>query len=375
MDMIPLQIETFIVYFVFTSALILGIIWGGTIPLINIKNSVQINPKSLLRSLLIISSSCIIIGWCLIIKHYGSLFYIITHSFDIRNETIGDGLQIIPTFISYLSSFCYVGFPISLAMYYSYKEKVFIGYAFAFFFVIILGDLQAFGRIGILFAIFILVSYYIECIHKLPSLKTVLSVFILLVILMLPRYLRGGNSLENVGSRYRPFLLIDVSPFFESFLSVYAYYFSGIFALNNLLFTDIDYQGGQRNFSALINLLNRIIPLNDNRITIIADFTYIPYDTNIYSIIGEMWMDGGLLFIIIFSILFGSIIGWLYKYNGSFALALKFILITWILETPIYNVFSFGNFLLAFLFVSYITIFCNDSKYHNSKLQLRRIPD
>lgn len=366
-----ISILTIVLISIFVITFSLGAYIGNCFPIINIKCKF-INPDKLIQFILVLSFLSTLAGWFSMIKHYGSLAYILANSFTIRLETIGDGIQIIPTIFTYCSSLNVIVIPIALVCYRITKEKKYILYSVFSFVIVALCDLQTFGRIGILFSIFSIVSYLIIFRIKLPLKKTIIWGSVIFLIFMLPRYIRGGNSIEGIGNRYKPYLVFDYPAVTEPFITLYAYYFSGYYAFDYLLDKEIDYSYGERNLAAVINLLNRIMPIKESRTSIIADNAYVPFDTNIYTIIGELYLDGGLFAIIIGSVLYGLFFGWLFKYKGLYATALKIILLCWIFESPIYNVFSFGSFFLAFVIIIILTILFDDRHIgNNSKLQLR----
>lgn len=233
-----------------------------------------------------------------------------------------------------------------------------------------MGDLQTFGRIGILFVIFLIVSYIILCVKSIPCLKGVLYAIILVVILMVPKFIRAGNTLDGMGDRYESYMIWNLPSCFEPIITIYAYYFSGIFAFDYLLEQNIEYSYGTRNLSALYNFLNRVFEFQDGRNSIIADVAYVPFDTNIYTIAGELYLDWNVLGIFLVSLLYGIVLGFLFKYKGMFALSLKLVLIAWVFETPIYNIFSFGGFFLAFIILTVFTLFFDAKGFnYNCKLQ------
>ena len=162
--------------------------------------------------------------------------------------------------------------------------------------------------------------------------------------------------MEGMGSRYEPYMIWNLPNCFEPIITIYAYYFSGIFALDYLLEQNIEYSYGTRNLSALYNLLNRIFEFQDGRNSIIADVAYVPFDTNIYTIVGELYLDWGVLGVFLGALIYGVVIGSIFRYKGVFALSLKIVLIAWILETPIYNIFSFGGYFMMFVILIIFTL-------------------
>lgn len=354
-----LHIYTILCISIYVYTFVLGTTLGSSTPAVKLSN-IRVSPYRLIKWLLIISVIAVVLGWLALIRYYGSLTEIFLHAFDVRTETIGDGVQLVPTYITYPGSLVYAAFAIAAVSFHYYKDKSFIKKALILGVVIVLTDLQAFGRIGILFAIFIIGGYVLLFLKNFNFRKLILPTSLLLVILMLPRWIRGGSSFEGIGDRYTQYTTFPIPEFFAPFLSIYAYYFSGIYALNEILIQDCsDFAFGQRNFASILNFLNRVFTDGDisHRLVIIGDLVYVPFDTNIFTIIGEIYMDFGLLGLVLLPLFFGYCIGYLFKYSGLYADALKLVLIAWIFYTPIYNAFSFGGFLISFAFLVFLTIF------------------
>ena len=101
------------------------------VPKISMK-IVRVSPIFVLKILFGLSLPSVILGWYYMINHYGSIEYIIQYAMDIRNETIGDGEQIIPTIVSYLSSFLFTGLAVSFSLHYHTKQKKIIYYIKSF---------------------------------------------------------------------------------------------------------------------------------------------------------------------------------------------------------------------------------------------------
>lgn len=351
-----ISVFTILLYFVYVIFFLLGISIGSQLQKIKILK-LTIKTETVIKVLLPVAAISVVTGWLYMIRYYGDIPTIISHAFNIREETIGNGIQIIPTYVSYLSSFGNAGFVLSVARYCNLQERKDLYYSISFGLLILLLDLQSFGRVGILFVIFVIIGCILLFRIKIKFRKLLIYGVALLIILMLPRWIRGGSSLEGVSSEYSPYLLFKLPSYLDSFVSLYAYYFSGIFSFDELLNKDIPLWFGERNFSSLINLFNRFLGESaEQRITIIAPPVYIPYKHNIYMILGEAYMDFGLLGLVILPIFFGLCIGYLFRYKGIYADALKLVLIGWIFYTPIYNLFSFGSFMLAYIVLVFLTI-------------------
>lgn len=366
-----ISVYTILLYYLYIQFFILGICIGSSFVPIKVFHF-RLNSKNLIKFMLPITVVAVVLGWVYMMKHYGSIAYIVAHSYDVRNETIGDGIQLIPTYVSYLSSFANAGLVLSISRFYHYREKQDILFTVAFSFLIFLVDLQSFGRVGILYIIFVLVGCVRLFRIKINLRKLLFYGIILLIILMLPRWLRGGSSLEGVADTYTPYLRYKLPSFCDPFISLYSYYFSGLYAFNELVtnqISDMQFWLGSRNFSSLINLFNRLFgdAVEFQRITIIAKPVYIPYSINIYTILGEAYMDFGEIGLILLPLFFGTCIGFFFKYSGVYADALKLVFVAWIFYNPIYNLFSFGGFMFAYMFLAFLTLTTIPDNYKDFK--------
>ena len=352
-----LSINSIVLYVVYVLFFIFGIALGSKIVLGKFSH-LTIAPRTILYIFFCISAFGIMLGWLYMIRYYGDILTIIGNSYTIRTDTIGDGLQIIPTPVSYMASFANAGFAMALSLYFHYKEKRDILMSVAFGILIFLVDLQSFGRVGILFVIFLLIGCLLLFHIKIKLRKVLIYGSALLVILMIPRWIRGGSSIEGISDTYLPYLQFPLPEFLDPIVSLYAYYFSGLFAFNALIDKDIAFWYGERNFSSIINLFHRFFDSGTDfhRITIIAEPVYVPYKHNIYMILGESYMDIGILGLILLPLFFGICIGLLYRYKGIYADSLKLVFIGWLFYTPIYNLFSFGGFMLAFMLLTFLTL-------------------
>ena len=356
---------TIICYFTYVFFFCIGTIIGSGLPMIKLK-ILKLSPISLANFLLPLSAISVLLGWLFLIRYYGSLANIMASAYAVRVETIGDGIQVTPTLINYLSSFTAFGFSLSLIIYYDTKIRKYLYYVIMFGILIIISDLQTFGRIGMLFAIFILFGYVFLLIRRIPWRKLAFSSILLFLILMVPWIIRKGNSLEGAGDKFSSYMQFSIPDILTPLVSAYTYYFSSIYALNDLLGkTFISYFEGQRNFSSFINLYNRIFldETHYHRVVIIADSVDIPFETNIYSIIGEAYMDFGYIGLIFLPLFWGVNFGYFFKYKGFYANILKMVMLAWLFYTPIYNAFSFGGFLLTFIVAVFCVIFVKEKTF------------
>lgn len=370
-----LSIYSLVLYVVYVLFFLVGVALGSKMVLGKFSH-LTIAPRTILNIIFCISASGIMLGWLYMIRYFGDIPTIIGNSYTIRSETIGDGIQIIPTPISYMASFANAGFAMALSLYFHYKEKRDLLMSVAFGVLIFLVDLQSFGRVGILFIIFLIVGCILLFHVKIKLRKILFYGSALLIILMIPRWIRGGSSIEGISDTYLPYLQFPLPEFLDPFVSLYAYYFSGLFAFSALIDKDIAFWYGERNFSSIINLFHRFFDSGGDfhRITIIAEPVYVPYKHNIYMILGESYMDFGVLGLVLLPLFFGVCIGLLFRYKGIYADALKLVFIGWLFYTPIYNLFSFGGFMLAYMVLAFLTLTISPNSATPSSFYMPRNP-
>lgn len=366
-----LHIDTIVVYVLYVSLFLIGILIGNQIPEIHIP-LFKISPKPLIYTILPISIISVILSWYYMITHYGSLDYIFAHAFGVRSETIGDGEQLVPVYLSYAKAFVFSGFAISIIMYKKLKEYRWLLFSLCFGIVAFLSDLMNFGRVGTLYIIFMIAAYVLISVKRINYKKLFIGGGLLSVILMIPKFIRSGGTLSDTQDAFSRYLKFPIPELFFPLVQIYYYYFSGLYALDELLQSfnnELSY--GARAFAALINLGQRIISQGESmhRVTIIAKNAHVPFETNIYTIIGESYMDFGMLGIIVLSIFYGINLGYLFKYKGFYAESLKLALLAWLFYTPLYNVFSFGAYLLTFLFLVFLTIFSKKVIINNQSIK------
>lgn len=352
-----LSLYTYIYYFIFLLSLSIGIYIGGKVKF-RIKAVFRIDVDKLLKILIVMSASLTLVSWYLMIDYYGSLEYIIFHSFDVRTETIGDGISLVPNIVTYLSSVQYYGFVLSLVSYSINKSKKRLCFIGLFFIVIALSDLKSFGRIGILFAIFAVLSWMFLFKIKLFTFKKVFSVIFLYFMLMLPRMIRGGfDNFSSSIDNYNKAFLFSMPFFLYGPLTVYIYYFSSLYAFDAIVASDLNYAFGIRNFAPIVNVLNGLFHFMDGRVVLIADTVQIPFDYNIYHILGELYLDFGYMGIVVIPLFWGSAIGYSFVMRGLFADVVKIFMMVWVFYSPIYNVYSFGSFFISLIFSYFIFTF------------------
>ena len=359
---IQINISTLFIYFIYVLFLYFGAFIGIRLkigPLFP-RRSVKIN-DSFVRKFLIMFGVVTLLIWLKFINEYGSIEAIIANAYNIRENTIGESESIIPLWLTYLSSIEYAFFAILLILF--HRTKKHLGAIIYMFVIIILSDLQTFGRLGILFSIFSVIGWVIYTRKKILTFKNFIFTFLLYNLLMLPRLIRGGfDNFSGTIDNYAAYFTVKISPYFYGFISIYIYYFSSIFSFNQLFSVDIDHLYGFKNFAPLINILGRLFPfLSIQRVQLIEPMAQIPFEYNIYSILGDIYIDFGFIGFFFLPVFFGFIIGCIFRINGFFIDALKILMFAWIFYSPIYNCFSFGSFFISFFFLVVLSVFFKES--------------
>lgn len=321
--------------------------------------------KNVILSLFVILTFTIFYSWYLNIQYYGSLDYIIANAFLIRINIIGQEVSIIPKYLTYSNSLVHAALVLSLVYYECTKKNKYIIFSIYFFILIVLCDLLTFGRIGILYGIFIIIGYLIVYKKFKFNIKNMFFFIILFLILILPRLIRGSfDNMSETVSGYTPYLLMEIPSFLYSVLTVYIYYFSSIYAFD-IYINEIDHglTYGFRMFTPIANLLNNILGLE--RMNTIDSMVNIPFEYNIYSILRDIYSDYRLVGIVTIPIIVGIWFGFVFKKQTIYFDAIKIYSLGWLFYTPIFNVFSFGSFLISFLFLFVLIFFRSDYNERN----------
>lgn len=286
-------------------------------------------------------------------QKYGGIEYIISHAFLIREEVIA-GNPFLPFYISYINSLNQAYFALSLVVFYHNKHYK---YPVLFFINIIVCDLLTFGRVGTLFAVFMAVGLYVFVKgKKFINIKSLLSVLVVFFVINLSRLIRGGgdnfsSSIAHVNS----YLKFELPSWTNGILSNYLYFFSSPVALSEYFETEELFKSefGQRLFTPLHNLFYRL--MGEERINTIDPFSYVPYKTNIYTVIRDVHSDTGSLGILIFPIIIGFLFSYLSKSENIITQAIFAMFISIVCFYPLYNALSFGMFIISILYLFLLT--------------------
>lgn len=366
----PISFFTLNVIFIYVACLTIGAYLGYYCPVPGWRFAWRINYDKLMLVLLVAGTVLTTVLWIININFYGSIEYIVLNSFTIRTNTIGISESIFPVYLTYPSSLIYPAFVLALVMFEVRQLRRYIFAALWIFLLIVLQDLLTFGRIGILYAIFSVIGYFLVFRKKIFSLRNVMVISLLFVILMLPRLIRGSfDNMEGTMNGYLPFIKLDISPVFYAFLSVYIYYFSSVFALDNYLSFSVDpHTFGQRTFTPLFNIISKILGVD--RLNTIDPMVNIPFEYNIYTFIKDIYSDFSLAGVVLIPLLVGGFFGRIFRGNSIADNAAKIYVLGWFFYTPLFNAFSFGGFFIGFLFLVGLTWFGSRDEGFSSHRQL-----
>ncbi len=354
-DWNSLSLSSVLAISVFICGVLYGALFGMSSKLyfLNIKK-ISIGYRFLYVAYLVLSSS-VLFSISLMISEYGSVGYIMTHAFVIRESVIG-GDGFIPFYISYINSLNQAFYAISIILYYKEGVKKF---AIMFFVNIVLCDLLTFGRVGTLNAIFMFAGFiFMARGVKIITYKTISVAVIGFFVLNLSRIIRGGEGGFSASLLYLwRYLKIDPPEWSYGIISNYLYYFSSPIAFSEYLQNSENYSTpfGQRLFTPIYNIILRIAGLP--RINTIDEFVQIPYSTNIYTVLRDIHSDLGVMGIVFCPILFGYIFSVMYRSKEVFGQSVFLMLIGCAMFFPLYNSLSFGMFFLSITLLFVLHLF------------------
>ena len=302
------------------------------------------------------TSISICISWYLNIKHFG-IYDIIYKSYTIRENVIG-GNSVIPSYLGYINALSHALLCFVTVMAFKSKDKIYKILTFMTLLNILLIDLISFGRIGIVFGSMVIICsiihYNFNVIFK-P--KVIVFLVLLLVIINIPRIMRGGgDNFDSTVSKYEQSLSVNVPKYLNMPLSVYFYYFTSPVAFSSYIDNKkIENTYGYRFFTPIYNIYYKIS--NQDRPNTIDYPIYVPYETNIYSILKDILTDFGPLGLFIIPAFFGYIMGRISVFDGHGDNAIYIFMMAIIMFSPLYNPMSFGMFSISFIFLFFINTF------------------
>lgn len=293
-----------------------------SVPLYNSADCCSINHKML--NFISKSNGCFILCsflsvmfmWGLTIKYWGSLHYIFKNAYLVRMTSIGiDGVQIVPVLLNYISSiFKYSSlFTGSYLLFFKksrWSKKLF--YIFPLFLAFI-DDLRTFSRMGIIFALLIyggalLIAISSKCIRlRYGSVfKFVLLLSAVSLIILLPKIIRSNGFTVSELQQFTDIKIDNV--ILEAFFTLYSYATGAFAAFDSFIKSwNGTHTYGAMCFLPIENILSRLLTGESSGISLIYEFREIPFSTNIYTWLREIYTDFGFVGIVLFPFFIGII--------------------------------------------------------------------
>jgi hypothetical protein len=89
----------------------------------------------------------------------------------------------------------------------------------------------------------------------------------------------------------------------------------------------------------------------------------IPHENNIYTIIHDILLDFGPVGVLLLPSFFGYCLAQVLGKGNGYSEALSIFGFAWLFETPIYNIFIFGTFVISLLFLILLIMFFSRENY------------
>ncbi|MEJ5316224.1 MAG: O-antigen polymerase [Tenuifilum sp.] len=354
-DYNDISFKVILIYSTYVFFLLLGISIGLKTPRLILKQKIIINNIELLSFLLVLFSfSLTIYKLSTVVEYAGSIKKVIETADDIRWKFIKREINLYPLLAGYLTGIQHFSFALMLVLYISRKRKIYMFLAVFSFITAILDSFIMFGRVSILFNIFLLTAILLINNVKIINIRNVFIILILIYLLNLPRLIRG--SFDNFSATLNKIpIKFHIPNIFNIFLVVFVYYFSSLYALDAYLKEDHQLTFGKQLFLPIYNILGRIFGFQTASLYEVP--VYIPFKYNVYTIIKYLIEDFSYLGLVFIPIFYGIVIGNVFKYKTLEFIVLQMFFITWIFFTPIYNIFSFGSYFVALLFSFFFAVF------------------
>lgn len=283
------------------------------------------------------------------IKIYGSIAEIMLNAGEIRSEMTGTDNSFTSPIVTYITGLGYAAYALCLARYGATKASRYPWLAAFFFLCIIVNDMTTFGRSGLIYTCFCTLGFFVVYRVKLFTPKTIGLLLAAYVFYAAPRLIRGGfDNFESSMSGLEQATAVNVPPALNGILVAYTYYFITPYALDrHLNSTAIERRTyGARQFAPVMNIVNRLTD-TPRIVTTLEESMTIPFETNVYTIVYDIFVDFGTLGLVALPLIFGFLLGVVFRATGEIEQALKIYLTGWIFYTPLCNAFNFGGFFLS----------------------------
>lgn len=347
------SIITYFVFIIFSSSLVFGTFIGEhcggkrSFPRVDLQYQF-ILPK--LKIMTVICTITVILSWVFIINKYGNIIHIFSIANAIRYDNIGTSETLIPRYLTYIDSFVYASFGLSVSIFTYFRKHIIL--VCINFLLIVLVDLFYWGRIGIIFAVFMILSSLVVTKFKHLKLFNMLILSITIVcVVILPHYIRSAASLDQDEKTIQTtYIKSPVTPATKKIYDLYFTYFSGFYSLDYYLANYTSSTAfGRRTLTPLFRIYDKLTGEPEYFNTIDEDASNLTINYNVYTVIKDFISDFGIVAgVTIVPVIVGMFIGLIFRYSLIYGFALKIYVLAWVFYTPIFNAFSFGGFLISF---------------------------
>ena len=355
----------------FFSCLLLFVVgcWLGEKTQFAIRPVLTVNLASFMKVITWLSFVFMLISWWYNLRYWGGIGYIVSHAMQIRNSVIGGNSDFIPGWLGYISSLSYLAFLAGMFLFVNgIKRKknrvVFFCYLLVNIISILLQDLLSFGRIGLVFTFFSIIAFMLIFLplRKIINTRNFIVLLMALVLVNAPRIIRGGGDMFMASlSEKASSINIPLNPYNAGLVINFIYYFSSPYAfdywLKNTDGSERSY--GERTFTPVFNVMSKVFA-SDKRPQLIDDNAWVPFRHNIFSVAKDYYMDFGTVGLIIIPFALGfsggrqsmlSRRGIVQGKVNYINLMLSVFMLACFIYAPLYNVFSFGKFLIPWIFM------------------------
>ena len=324
----------------------------------------------------------IIIQWIYVIKHFGSLSYILNHSMTVRTESMDN--QILPLYVSYSLGIGFVSTGVGSFLFFFQNKRISqkVKYIIPVLLAVISGFAD-FSRMTMLMHIFVFASGFFiymaglnnnDVFSKKEKNKylrwAIILCFIAVVVLILPKYFRDskGQTIDNFLNLYST--IRTTNPIVIYLFNLFDYIAGPIVAFGDYIQTaESDILCGSAFFRPLLHFVGRIFSFDYVDYELIYEFVQVPTTTNIYTWMREAFADWGYFGIVIVPFLWGigTVVSYKAKIKNTFLryVLLQFIYL-YILFGFFYTPYCQGSptigmtlyFFIAILFSKKINNFC-----------------
>lgn len=318
-----------------------------------------------LRVVPTLAATLIAVRWIIMVREYHSLVAIFAHAFAIRMSEIGHNGPPSQVLSGYVISLLFAAFALAISIWLSHPSRTILMYALLCATLILSESLLTFGRMELLWVLLLCASTFllfrIETVLRSKQLAFVIVVGLL--VAELPHTFRhGGLTSDLFGSRLGEGYSSSAAVWLtvrDGVDDTFTDYSSGLSAFSTFLDRDTKQTWGLRTFTPVFRLTARLGLIHPAKYitTIDRPATNISPDYNIYTVLRDFDQDFGPIGVALLGIVIGACYGKIFGTVGLTANAITIYVTTWVLYTPFYNAFSFGAFLIPFLFLGALHLF------------------